>query len=86
MRRRPHPSAARALGSVLAGAATCGALLALDPVVAPGGWTTAGVLAVAAAAALVVATVVAAFTTRWLTAPIVRLSATARAFAAGDRS
>ncbi|MBU4214852.1 MAG: DUF3488 and transglutaminase-like domain-containing protein [Actinobacteria bacterium] len=55
VRRRPHPSAARALGSVLAGAATCGALLALDPVVAPGGWTTAGVLAVAAAAALLAA-------------------------------
>jgi two-component system, OmpR family, sensor histidine kinase BaeS len=40
----------------------------------------------AAVAALVVAFVVALFTSRWLTSPIVRLSAVARAFARGDRA
>ncbi len=40
----------------------------------------------AAAASLIVAFVVALFTSRWLTSPIVRLSAVARAFARGDRA
>jgi two-component system sensor histidine kinase BaeS len=40
----------------------------------------------AAAASLIVAFVVALFTSRWLTSPIVRLSAVARAFAGGDRA
>ena len=46
-------------------------------------WTR---ILVSAAAALLIAFVAAAFTSRWLTAPIVRLSAVARAFARGDRS
>lgn len=40
----------------------------------------------AAVAALIVAFVVALFTSRWLTSPIVRLSTVARAFARGDRT
>lgn len=40
----------------------------------------------AAVAALIVAFIVALFTSRWLTAPIVRLSTVARAFARGDRA
>lgn len=63
-RRTPRPWVARALGSLLAGAATCGALLALDPVVAPGSWTMTSALAVAAAAVLL-ATLRAMWTNRF---------------------
>lgn len=51
-RRRTAPRTARALGPLLAGAATCGALLALDPLLAPGPWTTTAALAVTSLAVL----------------------------------
>lgn len=53
--RRLHPRASRAVGSLLAGAATCGALLALDPVLAPGSWLATSALALGLATALLAA-------------------------------
>lgn len=50
--RRSAPRTARVLGPLLAGAATCGALLALDPLLAPGPWTTTAALAVLSLAVL----------------------------------